>query len=321
MRRALAICAALLPSVRAAGMASWMPLSLGSSASSVSVPGYEPAETERMSLYHSSVLGDYFGAMEIPVIEGRVFDGRDTAEATKVAVVNEVMAGRYWKGESPLGQSFHARGDDWQVVGVVKTGKVRSLSEAPEAVYYLSAAQDYRAQHALVVRGEIDASAVAGPLLGELSRLDPNLPFSDLRTLHQHLGFVLLPSKLLGVLIGTFGALALVLALVGVYGVMAHSVSQRTHEFGIRAALGAQRGALVGLVLRRGVVITAIGCVVGLAGAAAATRALQGLLHGVSSLDPATFGGVTLLLVAVALLACYVPALRASSGIEAMGTA
>jgi predicted permease len=301
-----------IPGVRAAGITAWLPLGLSSSDSYVEVAGYDPADKERMSLYNTSVAGDFFEAMDIPVLEGRVFDDRDTAESTRVAVINEVMARRYWKGGSPIGRSFRSQGQDWQVIGVVKSGKVRTLKEAPEPVYYMPMSQHHSPEAALVVRSEIDSAAIAAPVLQELSRIDRTLPYSDLRTLHQHLGLVFLPAKFLGVLMGAFGALALVLALVGVYGVMAHSVSQRTQEFGVRAALGAQRGELVGLVLRRGLGITLIGCALGLLAAFGATRALQNLLHGISTLDPVTFGAVTVLLVAVALLACYVPARRAS---------
>ena len=197
-----------IPGVKAAGMISWIPLGLGGSDSGVRIPGYEPAERERMSLYNASVVGDYFEAMEIPMLEGRVFDDRDTADSTKVSVINEVMARRYWKGESPIGRTFRSNGEDWQVIGVVKSGKARKLTEAPEPFFYKAASQDYQTSHALIVRGNIDSASIAGPVLQELSRIDPTLPFSDLRTLHQHLGLMLLPSKFLGVLMGTFGALA-----------------------------------------------------------------------------------------------------------------
>ena len=302
-----------IPGVESVGLTTAIPLGMRNSDSSVEPEGYEFAPDERKSLRMFSVSEDYFSAMEIPLLSGRVFRETDDEDSKKVIVVNEAFAARFWPGQNAIGKAVKTNGASREVVGVVKTGKYRRLNEEPEPVYYFPLRQRYQSFNELVVRTTgVDPAAVLPTAMREIQRLEPRMPLFDIKTLHEHLGLALLPSRVLGLIVGGFGFLALVLALVGVYGVMAYSVSRRIQEFGIRAALGGRRQDIVNLVLRQGLGITLIGAALGLAAALAASRVLAGFLFGVAAFDPLTFGLVSALLVVAALGACYAPAARAS---------
>jgi len=302
-----------IPGVESVGITTAIPLGMRNSDSTIEPQGYNFAPDERKSLRHFSVTADFFNAMEIPLVEGRVFDATDDKDSKPVIVVNEAFAKRFWPGESAIGKIANSNGANREIVGVVKTGKYRTLNEQPAGVYYFPLRQHYESFAELVVRTSgVDAAAVLPSAMREVQRIEPRMPLFDIKTLHEHLGFALLPSRVLGLIVGGFGFLALVLALVGVYGVMAYSVSRRTQEFGIRSALGGQRQDIVGLVLRQGLGITLAGTCLGLLAALAATRVLSGFLFGVGAFDPLTFGLVSALLVAAALGACFAPAVRAS---------
>lgn len=297
-----------IPGVRSAGVALLAPLSYSHSTSEISVEGYEPREGESLLIDMNAVTPGYFETLGIPILEGRAIEDSDRADSEPVAVINERLAQRFWPGASPVGRSMTAGGDRVRIVGVARNSKYFSLDEEPKAFYYRPLSQVYAAFSSLHVRTAGDPKAVLPAVLRELEALDPDLPAGDANTMQEHLGLSQYPSKITGVLVGGFGVLALVLAMVGVYGVMAYSVSQRTHEFGVRTALGAERSQLVRLAMRRGLAMTLAGTAVGLAGAAALTRYLETLLHGVDPLDPAIFAGVAAALLLVALLACYLPA-------------
>ena len=302
-----------VPGVESVGLTTAIPLSARNSDSSIQPEGYEFAPDERRSLRNASVSEGYFEAMAIPLLEGRIFEVTDDEDSKPVLVVNEAFAKRFWPGQSAIGKIAETSGARREIVGVVKTGKYRSLDEGPKPVYYFPLRQRYRSYVEMVVRTSgIDAGAVIPSALREIQGREPRMPLHDIKTLHEHLGFALLPSRLLGAIAGAFGLVALVLALVGVYGVMAYSVSRRTHEFGIRAALGGCRQDILNLVLRQGLWIALLGTAIGLAGALAATRVLAGFLLGVGTVDPLTFGLVSALLVAAAMGACYVPAAKAA---------
>ncbi|MEO7964536.1 MAG: FtsX-like permease family protein, partial [Gemmatimonadaceae bacterium] len=196
--------------------------------------------------------------------------------------------------------------------GVTSTGKYHSLGESPLEYVYTPQAQTWRAGMSVVIRTANDPSAFIPSLRTEVTALDPTLPLSDVKTMESHLGIALLPSRIAGTALGVFGLLGLVLAAVGMYGVMAYSVSQRTREIGIRMAIGSTQGEVVRLVIRQGMKLVAIGSAVGLVGALGAARLARGLLYGGSASDPVTIGVVTLVLVSVALLAVWIPARRAS---------
>ena len=301
-----------LPEVRAAGLSDWLPLGMGGSDRGVTIPGYEFAQGERQSLNYARVTEGYLEAMGVNLVEGRTLTSQDDAAGAPVIIVNRRFAERFWPGESALGKVVTTAGDDRQVVGVVETGKVRSLGEAPTELMYLPQRELYASGVTLVVRTSGDPGVVL-QRVRELVRVeDADLPVFDVRTMEDHMGFALLPARLGGSVLGLFGLLGLVLAAVGIYGVMAYSVAQRTRELGIRVALGSDRSAVLRMVLREGMRLAGLGVVIGLIGAVGASRLLAGLLYGIEPLDPVAFSLVPVTLIAVAALAVYLPARRAA---------
>jgi ABC-type antimicrobial peptide transport system permease subunit len=230
-----------------------------------------------------------------------------------VIVVNRTFAERYWPGESALGKIVETAGER-QVIGVVETGKYASLGEEPTPFMFLPARQRPPSMVTLVARTRSAPGDVLGRIRGIVRDLDPDLPLYDVRTLEDHMGIALLPARLGGSVLGLFGLLGMLLAAVGIYGVMAYSVSQRKREMGIRVALGAGRRDVEGMVLRQGMRLAGLGTFLGLIGAALGGRLVQSLLYGVNALDPVAFTVVPALLVAVAALAVWLPARRASRG-------
>jgi macrolide transport system ATP-binding/permease protein len=230
-----------------------------------------------------------------------------------VIVVNQRFVDRFWPGQDAVGKVVRARGVEHVIVGVVPTGKYQSLGEDPRAYMYYHVEQVPEQSVTLAVRTQGDPTSIIPILRSEIAALDPNLPVSNIRTIDSHLSLALMPARLAGGALGVFGVLGLILASVGIYGVMSYSVAQRTREIGIRMAIGAARGEVVRLVMRQGLVLVGIGGAIGLAAALAASQLLRGVLYGARALDPATFIGVPVILTAVAALAIWVPARRAAS--------
>jgi predicted permease len=301
-----------LPSVRAVGLTNYLPLSLSSSDRSVEIPGYEFAEGERKSLNYSIVTEGYLETMGIDLLEGRTFARQDSKVGAPVIIVNRRFADRFWPNQSALGKIVRTAGKDREVIGVVETGKYRSLGEEPTEFMYLPQRELFQSGLTLVARTTSNPQAVLQAIRETVRRLDPNLPLFDVRTMEDHMGIALLPSRLGGAVLGIFGLLGLVLASVGIYGVMAYSVVQRQRELGIRVALGADRLRVVQLVLREGLTLALIGIVSGLAGAAGAAQLVKGMLYNVRAIDPIAFGTVPLMLTLVAAVAVYLPARRAA---------
>jgi predicted permease len=301
-----------LPEVTHVGLADYMPLGPGESDRGVSIPGYEFAEGEQRSVEYQDVSEGYFAAMGIHVLGGRTFTRQDDQDGPPVVIVNQRLADHFWPHESALGKTVNTAGKDRQVIGVVETGKYQSLGEAPRPFMYLPERERFQTGMTIVARVKGDPQVVMRRIRGIVRAQDPNLPVFDVRTMEQHMGFVLMPARVGGSVLGLFGLLGLVLAAVGVYGVMAYSVAQRKRELGIRVALGADRGTVIGMVVRDGLKLTLLGAIIGLVGAAEAAKLLKGLLYGVSTLDPVAFTVVPLVLVAVATLAVYLPARRAA---------
>jgi len=301
-----------LPEVSSVGLTLYAPLGLNSSDRGVAIPGYEFAEGERTSLRYSYVSEGYIETMGIALVEGRSFTRQDDAEGAPVMIVNRRFADRFWPGESALGKVVRTAGRDWQVVGVTETGKYQSLGEEPQEFMYLPVRAIFRSDLTIVARAEGDPQVVL-QRIRELARdTDPDLPVYDLRSMEDHMGIALLPARLGGSVLGLFGLLGLTLAAVGIYGVMAYSVSQRKRELGIRVALGANRRSVLRLVLGEGLKLTLFGTALGLVAALGASRLLGGLLYNVNALDPVAFTVVPATLVFVSAIAVYLPARRAA---------
>ena len=301
-----------LPNVKAVGYTAIVPLGLNESDSYVEVAGYTPAKNENMSLQVNWVTPGYFEAMGIPMKEGRDFTDRDDSASARVMVVNEQMARKYWAGASPIGRTVKYGGKEHTVIGVVPTGKYQRLGEPPTPFYYLAQAQHWREGMSIVIRTTGDPQREAPVLRSAAAAFDETLPVSDIRTMTKHLGIALLPARLAAAALGVFGLLGLVLASIGMYGVMAYTVSQRRREIGIRMAIGAAGRDVVGMIMRQGLTLVVVGAAIGIGGALAASRLLRGILYSPSVVDPVTFAGVPLLLTAVAALASWLPARRAS---------
>jgi predicted permease len=256
----------------------------------------------------------YFQAMGTRLVRGRDFTERDDETAPPVAIINETFARRFWPGENPLGRRFRQGGPAaplTEVVGVVADGKYAGLNEAPQTYVVRPLAQDYTGTNTVVIRTDRELGGLLAAVRNEVRSLDPHLPASG-KPLEERLAMPLLPVRVAASLLGSFGLLALALAAIGIYGVMSYAVSRRTREIGIRMALGAQASSVMRLTIFQGMTPVLIGVAVGLAAALGLTRLARSLLFGVSAADPATYAGVTALLTAVALLACYVPARRAA---------
>jgi len=260
------------------------------------------------------VTPGFFETMRIRMLNGRDFTDFDRQNTAPVAIVNEAMAKILWPGQEPLGKRFAIVVDPnlYQVVGVVGTTVIGQIGEEPQPIAYFPLRQQYSPFGSLVVRATGNPEPLLGAVRAQVQQIDKNLAFTNSQTVQQILGQGLWAARMGAALLGLFGALALILASIGIYGVLAYSVAQRTSEIGLRMALGAQPRQVLALVLRQGMLLALIGAGVGILVALPVARMAAGLLYSVSATDPLTYIGITLLLMGVALLACYVPARRAT---------
>src|SRR5437762_4453350 len=262
----------------------------------------------------SSVSPNYFHLLEIPLLRGRLFNELDNDKTPQVAVINQAMAQGYWPNEDPLGKRFKAAkaGAPWiTVVGVIANARTQSLAQADLPQIYLDLYQTGAKRLAILLRGHLHAAAIADEVREQVQALDPMLPVSGAQTLNETVSASLAQRRFSMEMITLFALTALLLAGLGIYGVISYLVSERTHEIGIRLALGAGKIDVMRLVMGQGVRLAITGAAVGLIGALIASHLMAGLLYGVRPTDPPTFAGVALLLMGVALFACYVPARRA----------
>jgi putative ABC transport system permease protein len=310
-----------VPGVSAAGLVTDIPL-YGGSSTGFDVDGRpEAAPGTRAMTDYRLINSDYFAAMGMKLVKGRAFSRYDTADAPGVVIINETIAARFFAGEDPIGRRLDLSGDPKdlrEIVGVV--GDVRNYGldeEVKPEVYvpFLQSAPGYLSgvvsAMTIVVRSAIEPTALAAALREQVQALDKDQPVSEIRTMQWYLADSMAQRRFNMLLLGAFAGLALVLAAVGIYGVIAYTVTQRTHEMGIRIALGAKGGDILRLVFSNAMATTLIGIALGLGAAFALTRLLRSLLYQVSPTDPVVFAAIPLLLLSVAVIATYLPARRA----------
>ena len=306
-----------VPGVEAATYA--RPLPLGDSSNS-NGPILKEGETlargsAGRNIMYTVVSSGYFKTMQIPFVEGRDFDDRDTRKTQRVIIVNERMAEMLWPGESAIGKHVFIgpeSHDAIEVVGVVKTGKYRNLAEDPKPFFYYAMGQLRPTTMVMIIRGSVDPRSLVAPIRSQIQALDRRVPMFAVKTMAEHMTYALWAPNMAASFSLAFGVLAILLSAVGLYSVMAYVVSQRTREVGIRMALGADRSDVMKMITRQGMRLAVIGVGIGLVLALALARVLSSLLIGVSGYDVPTFLLVPAMLAAVALVACYLPARRAT---------
>ena len=302
-----------LPGIEWAVFARMTPLSYGSfSSTPIAVDGIEVPPEERPTVEYNEVGPYYFATMGIPLVSGREFTRADDERAALVAIVNETTAAQYWRGRNPIGERVQVK-DRWmQVVGVAKDSKYRSVRETAKPFFYVPRRQNFSVGATLYIRTSMSPVTVATALAREVHALDANLSPYELITLQEQVDRSTSPQLVAVTLVSVLGALALLLAVIGLYGVMAYTVSQSTRELGLRMALGADASNLLRLVISRGLALTAGGALLGAAVALGLTRLLGKLLYHVSPRDPLAFGAAFAVMTIAALAACFLPAWRAT---------
>lgn len=307
-----------LPGVQSASLAFSTPMSGSVNASSIYFEGRPtPPDRQPPTIFYNNVDSDYFATTRVPLLRGRAFADSDDEKVTRVAIVNQTMAAQYWPNENPIGKRFSlesAAGPFVEVVGLAGDGKYLFIAESPQPFFYVPIAQNYVAMRTLQIRTSVPPESLILPVQEVVRGLAPDLPIFNTETMEEALqganGFLMFRGGAQRA--GQMGILGLILAVVGVFGVVSYAATQRTHEIGIRRALGADRHDIMKLMLGQGMRLVIAGVIVGLTGAWAITRAMGKLLIGISSTDPLSYGIATLLLAAIALWACYIPARRAA---------
>jgi len=304
-----------IPGVRSAAYADHLPLALQIHVSRADIEGRPTVrEEDRPEIDRDGAGPGYFETLGVSLLAGRTFTEHDGPDAPKVVIVNETAAKRFWPGEAALGKHLRFGKDaPWlTVVGVARDGKYRTLGEDPRPFAYTAVEQDKSFGRTLVVAGDGDEKVLLGEVRRAIDATDPNVPIFDIKTMSEHLSIMLFLARMGAILLAAFGGLGLILASMGLYGVVAASVARRTREIGIRMAIGAQRGDVLRLVVREGMVLTGTGLGIGIGLALLGTTLLHGLLYGIAPSDPLTFLAVALILGGVALGANLIPARRAT---------
>ncbi|MEK6299741.1 MAG: ABC transporter permease [Acidobacteriota bacterium] len=304
-----------LPGVRSVGAVTNLPLTSTIVRFRFTIDGRPPATTgERLIASTGAINADYFHTLGTPLLKGRYFTERDSAESPPVLIINDTMARRYWPGEDPIGRRLtlpSLGGVSREIVGVVGDIKHLGLDTDSGSQMYLPYQQQSWNFMSLVVRTQSDPAKMAGPVRQEIAALDANQSAYDVKTMQQIVSESVSQPRLYTVLLGVFAVVAIILAAVGIYGVMNYLVAQRVHEIGIRIAIGAQASDIFRMIVGQGMLLVLMGILIGLVAAFLATRVMENLLFGVSARDLATFLGIPFVLAAVAFLSIYVPARRA----------
>jgi predicted permease len=304
-----------LPGVEAVSLAVRMPLAPDINMEGVRIPGHHRPDDDPTPIDSTYVDDSYFHVMGVPVVEGRGFDANDREGSPSVVIVNQAMAKRYWPNESALGKHLYTEGFEgpsFEIVGVARDHKVRTVGEEPRPYIHFAWAQSPSVLTTVMVRVSGRADAALPILEREILAMNPEIVFTERATAQEVVDVTLLPTRAGAGLLGAFGALALVLAAVGLYGVIAYSVSRRTREVGLRMALGARGSDVIRMILSSGMRLTLVGVAIGAVASAILAKVLEAYLYGVSSVDPVAYLAAALMLLAVAGAANLIPALRAS---------
>jgi predicted permease len=299
-----------------------IPLEHDGNPSQLVVEGRQAQSKQPPLVERADVTPEYFHLLEIPVLRGRLFNNGDDEKAPLVAVINQAMADTYWRGQDPLGKrlrigrgrpgvGLHARKTWITIVGVIADARTESVANARVPQIYLNLYQDTPKELAIFLRGDLNASAIPEEVRAMVQSVDPELPVYGAKTLDDAVSASLEQRRFSMDIVGAFAVTALLLAGLGIYGVISYIVNERTRDIGIRLALGAQREKIIAMVLRQGLGMAMAGAALGLVGSVIVSHLMAGLLYGVSPNDPLTFIGVTVVLTAVALMACWIPARRA----------
>jgi predicted permease len=302
-----------LPGVQSAALARVRPFSYTVySSAPLEIEGYQPPRNEQVAADYNQVSEGYFATIGIPIVAGREFTRNDDENAPPVAIVNETMAAKYWPGKDAVRQRLKVK-DKWmEIVGVAKNANYRTKLEQPAPFFYVPVRQNFFVQNGFLIRTDQSAGAIMNALAREIHALDPNLAPLDAISLQQQVDGMSYTQRLAAALLAIFGGMAIFLASIGLYAVMSYSVSQSTRELGVRMALGAGIADLLRLVMSRGLALTAGGVLVGAIAALALTRLMGNLLYKVSPHDPLAFGLAFVVMTIVAVVACFLPAWRAT---------
>ena len=306
-----------LPGVRAATLGQHVPLGVASSSTDLAIAGYQPGPNQSTISISSSVVGArYFDVLGIPILRGRAFTDRDTQAASAVAIVTDAMAKKFWPARDALGATITIQSAPpvtAQIVGITRDSKTRDIGETPQPFLYLPFEQSRQTAMTLFVQTAGDPASLAGAVRAEVRALDPNQPIHGVRTMAAHFEQqALWGVRLVAEVITAVGVVGLVLSVLGLYAVIAYSVSQRTREIGIRMAVGASAPRVLGMVLRQGLVLSGLGIGAGLLLTLALSTVLGEVLNGVNPRDPAVYMLGTVVLLSVTIAATYLPARRAS---------
>jgi predicted permease len=301
------------PGVEAVTVSTLVPLDFDNWSTSLTVDGYQAAPKEEITVSYYIVGPGYLHTLGVPLAGGRDFTAQDDERAPKAIIINQAMADKYWRGRQALGGRVTIDKKNYSVVGITRTGKYHQLSETPQPLFYIPVLQDYQSGLILHVRTAGDPLRLVDTVRSEVRALNPDIPLATVTTMRQHLRISVFSQRLAAIFLGAFGVLALLLATLGLYSVIRFTVSQRTRELGVRAALGARPGQIACLVVDQGMRLAALGMLVGVGAAFGLTRFLASQLLGVSTTDPLVFATVAVLLVAVSALASWLPAQAAAA--------
>jgi predicted permease len=305
-----------LPGVTHVARAELLPLGAGVQTLAMNIDGVQPpAGRSSLDIDINYVDEHYFSTLEIPIVAGRAFSALDHEQSPPVAIVSEAAVRAFWPNREPIGQTIRlGRASDapTRVIGVARDTKVRTLGEQPRPYVYLSSRQRYVPSVQVIVRGNLPAAQLLAQSRRAALELDPHLVLFEARTMNQHLALMLYPPRMAALLLSIFGALALLLAATGLYGLVSYAVARRTREIGIRMALGASTRDVIRLMSGSGLRLVISGSIIGIGLSAAVSWLLSRFLYGISAMDVATFVAIPLLLGLVGFVACYVPARRAS---------